>query len=361
MAGVGHEFTESPPPDYQVECPVCSKVLQEPYQTSCCQRNFCKECIEPVRNSYGACPACNCPNFDYFYNKGLETSLNDFEVYCSHKSKGCEWRGELRELDKHLNSEPPADKSLEGCPFTVISCPLSSTGCDVKLPRREVTTHLSEAVVTHIQLQSEQTQRLILENQGLKSHLRRIESRNEQIECDVDKLYFEKTQLAERVASLEEHVKVLSGNEYKFTMPNFFKYRHKRKEWCSVPFYTHPQGYKMCLVCNATETGGNPYLSVFACLMLGEYDEFLEWPLRGEMTFHLLDQTGGHNHLKRMVKLNDKLSPAAVNRVRGVSGVRAEIGVGFPHFIALADLHPKYLKNDCLLFKITDIKVMDRP
>ena len=49
------------------------------------------------------------------YNKGQKQSLYDVEVYCSHKSKGCEWRGELKELDKYLISEPPADKSLEAC------------------------------------------------------------------------------------------------------------------------------------------------------------------------------------------------------------------------------------------------------
>ena len=105
MAGFECEFVEKPPKAVQSECPICLLVLKEPYQAICCGKSFCKECIEQVTANNQICPTCNIKSFNLFPNKGLQQSLNDFEVYCSHKSKGCEWRGELRELDKHLNSD----------------------------------------------------------------------------------------------------------------------------------------------------------------------------------------------------------------------------------------------------------------
>ena len=87
-------------------------------------------------------------------NKGLQQSLYDFQVYCTHKSKGCEWTGELRELDNHLNSDPLADKSLEGCPFTVINCPLNSAGCEVRLPRKDMKTHINSKLLNQLMAQS---------------------------------------------------------------------------------------------------------------------------------------------------------------------------------------------------------------
>ena len=150
MAGIECEFAEKVPKGVQHQCPVCPLVLREPYQTTCCGKSFCKKCIDRVRSNNQDCPTCNERNFNLFYNKGLEQSLYNFEVYCSHKSKGCEWRGKLRELDKHLNSEPATDNSLEGCPFTVISCPLGHTGCDMKLPRNDIKIHVNGELLNHV-------------------------------------------------------------------------------------------------------------------------------------------------------------------------------------------------------------------
>ena len=38
------------------------------------------------------------------------------------------------------------------------------------------------------------------------------------------------------------------------------------------------------------------YMSVFTCLVKGENDDKLKWPLRGSITIQLLDQSGNDNH-----------------------------------------------------------------
>ena len=166
MAAIEYNFIEKPLKGFQFECPICLLVLREPYQATCCGKSFCKMCINQVKakaktGNCPTCPTCKTENFFSYPNKGLQQSLNDFEVYCSHKSKGCEWRGELRELDKHLNSDPPADKSLEGCPFTVIDCPCGSATCKMKQPRSQVVIHVNTVVLKgrvleHIKLAEDQ-------------------------------------------------------------------------------------------------------------------------------------------------------------------------------------------------------------
>ena len=137
-------------------------------------KSFCQECIEIVKGRNGLCLTCKTENFFSYPNKGLEQSLNDFEVYCSHKSKGCEWRGELRELEKHLNSEPAADKCLEGCPSTVINCPLAHTGCDVKLPRKDIKAHVNGDLLSHVVKQTALVMTLTQENKSLDAKLQSI-------------------------------------------------------------------------------------------------------------------------------------------------------------------------------------------
>ena len=75
-----------------------------------------------TRCSLIRCPVCGKRGreFDVSPNLGLQLSLHDFEFSCTHRDKGCKWIGELRALENHINSDPPASKSHEGCPSTVM-------------------------------------------------------------------------------------------------------------------------------------------------------------------------------------------------------------------------------------------------
>ena len=148
-AGFECEFVEEPQKAFQSECPICLLILREPHQASCCRKSFCKECIEQVRDKSPCCPACKVEDFHIFHNKGLQQSLYDFRVYCSSKEEGCEWTGELRELDKHLNKDLLAGKSLEGCSYVAINCPLHHAGCEVNLPRKDMKAHLEQKSIQH--------------------------------------------------------------------------------------------------------------------------------------------------------------------------------------------------------------------
>ena len=45
--------------------------------------------------------------------------------------------------------------------------------------------------------------------------------------------------------------------------------------WWSPPFYTHPQGYKMCLKVfpNGNRYGENTHMSVYINILKGEFDD----------------------------------------------------------------------------------------
>ena len=110
----GHdcEFVEAPTSAFQTECPVCNLILREPYQITCCGTSFCYTCIQRLQADNSHCPTCREVNFEVFPNKGLNRSLRQLQVYCTHRKDGCQWRGELGELDHHLNVH-------KECPATV--------------------------------------------------------------------------------------------------------------------------------------------------------------------------------------------------------------------------------------------------
>ena len=120
--GLDCEFIENPPKSVQSECPVCLLVLREPYQATCCGYSFCRVCIDRIKTANSGCPCCNNPEFTIFPNKGLQRSLNDYKVRCTQLKSGCEWVGEILELEKHLNVSPQKEEQLKGCEFVKIKC-----------------------------------------------------------------------------------------------------------------------------------------------------------------------------------------------------------------------------------------------
>ena len=71
-----------------------------------------------------------------------------------------------------------------------------------------------------------------------------------------------------------------------FTMTDFKEYQKDSEDWFSPHFYTHPNGYKMCLSVYAKGNGSgrSTHLSVFVCLMKGEFDDQLKWSFQGKIT-----------------------------------------------------------------------------
>ena len=103
FGGYNCEFVEPPTKAFQTECPICSLILRDPYLTNCCGTNFCRTCSERLQAEHKPCPTCRDNNFEVFPNKGLKSSLNQLHVLCTHSEDGCEWRGELGELEHHLS------------------------------------------------------------------------------------------------------------------------------------------------------------------------------------------------------------------------------------------------------------------
>ncbi|XP_011404258.2 PREDICTED: TNF receptor-associated factor 5-like isoform X2 [Amphimedon queenslandica] len=96
-------FVKELPEHVDIECPVCLNILTDPHQVSCCGRNFCGYCIERIKASNGACPICKQVEYRFFPDKKCLRIINGLQVHCTNKSKGCEWRVELRSLSIHLN------------------------------------------------------------------------------------------------------------------------------------------------------------------------------------------------------------------------------------------------------------------
>ena len=117
----------------------------------------------------------------------------------------------------------------------------------------------------------------------------------------------------------------------------------------SQPFYTGRYGYKMRgrVYLNGDGMGKGTHLSLFFCLMPGEYDALLEWPFRRKVTLSLLDQSQARRDL------SDTFRPDPTSSSLRRPITEMNIASGCQVFISHSDLqNSRFLKDDTIYMKI---------
>lgn len=142
------------------------------------------------------------------------------------------------------------------------------------------------------------------------------------------------------------------------TLTEFSKHRLLGAEYPSRPFYTHTQGYKMRMKVFANGRGSakGSHVSVYMYLMMGEYDQALQWPCNVALSVELLNWMEDKNHHKQIVPFSHCTKSESATRVTGQE--QATTGPGLAQF-ASYDILPQFLQNDCLRFRITNASLQE--
>ena len=357
-----------------VNCLYCSK----PFQRSIVKAHQSEQC--PKRPF----SCVHCKNFDSHYDDVASNHwpvCGYYPVQCPNK---CGEAPERQNLDKHITND---------CPLTVIDCSFKHVGCEVKLPREEMSTHVNENIGAHLTLQAashekltstmgaeapqEQTTTLDSDQQvkkvteGLKklcestlSHMmlsitshKQLETENRLLKTKCGKLQLENEQFKKQITTLMKNMQIIQISliptcPAELTMTDFEQHKKDDDQWFSIPFYSHPKGYKMCVRVDANGhgQGKHTHTSIYIHLMKGEFDDQLKWPFRGEVTVKLVNQKQDRGHHDGTVSCTDDTPGSRVTE-----GERSKDGWGASNFITYADLQAKYLMNDCLRMRIKKV------
>lgn len=148
-----------------------------------------------------------------------------------------------------------------------------------------------------------------------------------------------------------------------FTVENYSHLKKNALKWFSPPFYSHVQGYKVCIEVDVagSSVGQGSHVSILAHLLRGEYDEQLKWPFRGLIKIKLLNECGDHNHFEGTIEYDD--DTPLVNSGQ-VTDREKSTGWGIPLFIENSKLlhnhglDSEYLKYDRLRFVVNSIEAL---
>ncbi|XP_065902010.1 TNF receptor-associated factor 4-like [Dysidea avara] len=115
--GYHYKFVDTPPD--RLLCTICHFPSRDPYLTTCCGYVFCKSCLDDFQRVNAlrmVCPACRQVEFVAYVNKQVDREVKGLHVMCTNKESGCEWQGELNDINNHLGNS-------DGCQFQYIKCP----------------------------------------------------------------------------------------------------------------------------------------------------------------------------------------------------------------------------------------------
>ena len=384
-----------------------AKPLNEGERLSGCQLTSieCKHCSDHIRrrdivkHEAMICPQRphTCEYCDSFTSTFEDVTLNHFCI-CPDRPvscpNGCELSPKAKLLEDHLKKE---------CPLEVIECPFSYAGCTENVSRQSMPEHITQSLALHMSLQATSHQQ---ELKKLKEEISDLQEQCRQSRAEVAELKVENNLLLDKLQQESKNQVVIVGRDLKAaqeqrfkghlstlrgeikraqaetkqeiskqtksdleclhshiglipftcTMRNFeLKKRVQSTPWRSPSFFTHPHGYKMCLGVYANGYGDseNSHVTVFVCMMKGDYDDQLKWPFRGDITIQILNQTGNdEGHCTNIVHVTDHKEFGE----KVVVGDRSE-GLGYHNFLPHTRLIPHYLKNDCLCLCVKEVKL----
>ena len=132
----GYEYSfVNDPPDHCL-CKICHHPSRDAYMTGpCCEGlTICKSCLDHWQITAGnmKCPVCREEEGGFNKNYPIQREIRSLHIYCANKEKGCEWQGELNNINNHLGNS-------DGCQFKEVKC---SNECGKMMQRQYLTSHV---------------------------------------------------------------------------------------------------------------------------------------------------------------------------------------------------------------------------
>ena len=405
-------------------CPICHEILNDPLITNC-GHLFCGRCLQRGGSRVKNCPVCR-EEYTSMSDQFHARKINGLKVKCSNAGKGCEWSGELRDAESHVKTSCQYAEvlckngcgehieqlfmlfhELVKCPKRPYSCPYCEregtftdivtshftactllpvacpTGCGSEIPRNRLLSHLDECAKRPVKCKySNIGCPAVLEAKDMEQHLEAQKDKHLELSMDaivkltacvsqLQLLHSSHTsaqQLAGPVMPLSrpwlENISMLPFPPRIVKLVGYEEKKINSTIWHSEPFFTHPGGYKMCVqvYTNGFKDAEGQYLSAYTCLLRGEMDDKLQWPLLGKISMFLLNQIEDDNHV-RLVADYRKDAPDRVS-ARVQPPKNKSVGNGQPRILKLSSLADpakpsvKYLQDDCLYFKVDTTEVV---
>ena len=387
-----------------LEVPYLQDLLTDPFHPEC-GHHLCRQCRDLLLSTKKfECPTCRKSDALSYarYDNYLHRKVNSVKIHCLHHKEGCEWMGEVRYLQDHL------ERSAVACPFgcdkhsckvtlkehKILHCPNRPIKC------KNCDYYNKFTIVTEKHYPICPQSRVDCPNHCLVKGLRRYQLEQHFNECSHQvvkcpqtdcSVWLPRREMKQHKIHVPQHnLKLKKANQeiaitpatvfpkylfnlapIEFIVPNFRKLKEAfwYTEWYSPSLLTHERGYKFCLnvIPNGSGSGRSSHVSVFVYLMKVEYGNELVWPFEGSVVIELLNWRTDKNHLLTTVVFNRCTDHNGSCTSRVYKKEYAPHGFGKPRFISHSsllynpDTNTEYLQDDCLRLRVVDVVIYSTP
>ena len=141
-------------------------------------------------------------------------------------------------LEEHVSSQ---------CPLTLVECEFSEAGCSAKLYRKDLPSHLTDNVVTHMSLLAKENRKLRLK---VKEQSKEIVALKLKLDKQVQEAQLEFRKLTVSFLSCVPPIELLCP----------VGVSEIKEPWRSEPFYSHIGGYQLRLLVNFEMSSGVKFI-----------------------------------------------------------------------------------------------------
>ena len=210
----------------------------------------------------------------------MNPHLEDCMEFPLHCPNGCSREGEdgVREVKRkdipvHLDNN---------CPLQKVQCPYWDHGCREEIERRHTDTHEREFLHIHFKLSMTE-----MEQKHNKS-TQRLQHELDVAQNQISKLRNELNAATNKIATLTTALPShIPTGRLEWKIEGVRQKIRNKEETYSDPFYV---GLYKCQgsIYWDCDSAGN--VGIFICIMKGDYDDVLHWPIRYKYTFNLINQ-----------------------------------------------------------------------
>ena len=183
----------------------------------------------------------------------------------------------------------------------------------MELLRKTIEDHTVTSLAKHVSLLGMIFQQTLKEKDKRIADLeKKISDQANEFQAQIKEL--EKRMIEPRDGDVQQLARVERCPPVDFYMKELQNFKMAGSQWFSDPFYTHPGGYKMCLsvFANGIGKGAGTFISVFANIMRGEYDDQLSWPFQGIVRVTLITPS---EDFEKSLCFTSKSPPKSTKRV----------------------------------------------
>ncbi|CAH2243579.1 TNF receptor-associated factor 6-like [Pararge aegeria] len=391
-----NETVLSNQPESRYECPVCLNWLRDPVITTCGHK-FCKGCITSWLQNSGHCPIDNINlsmKVDIFPDNYTKREIQEQRMSCPFAAKGCAVKVTPLDLDGHITicefNQPDVSTHAE----VRVPCSFHAVGCkDTFDSQEDMNTHLHNDIQNHmsylmnayskIQIDSDISNASIDAKEQEAMSLWEAPDKNgaqasaaplNNTSALIRALYERVVVLEQRnreqdivIANMSKQLSALSVAKMKqsndmllrYCMGNYMWKIDNFKARCdamlkdhfkmlySPGFYTSPNGYRFCVRLNISPQ--NPlFFALHVHLMKTEYDDCLEWPFNGRISFATINQ-----YDPEMTQRDTMMSNSNLVAFRKPTSEICVRGFGYTEYAVVSDVvRNGFVKDDVLIIRV---------